>query len=184
MNLDRAVGLLMVSAASTLACAGCRGRAAVPSSASATAVAASGAASPESVVSAAPPVLGAADLAAYRRGHEQELELMRAALARLRRADGDRGSRLAAVRAADATDVERAGAAAAGVSPERYRALVARVDSVLLLRGRAAVGDAASGWMLGAASADEWRLLDSLRVELAVLRSRFGASAEDEGGTP
>lgn len=120
---------------------------------------------------------------AYRHGRERELVLMHAALARLRRADGDSGARQAAIRAAAEADIERAGAAAAGLTRERYRALVARVDSVLLERAREET-DSAPGLVTGAGSADDWRLLDSLRVELAVLRSRFGAAAEAGGGTP
>jgi hypothetical protein len=199
MTLVRTAGLLLVSAASTLACAGCRGHAAVPSSASATvppgggiaaaggnagAGAGAGIAVPGDgyAAGAAGQALTAADLLAYRRGREKELVLMHAALERLRRADGDRGARQAAVRTAAEAEVERAGAAAAGLTPERYRALVARVDSVLLERAREET-DSAKGSASGAGSADDWRLLDSLRVELAVLRSRFGASAE-AGGTP
>ena len=184
MTLVRTAGLLLLSAASTLACAGCRGRGAGPSSASATAAPPNAEASRGSVAATTQPALGAADLAAYRRGCEKELELMRAALVRLRRADGDSGSRLAAVRSATEADVERAGAAAAGVPADRYRDLVVRVDSLLLARGRGESRGIAVAPSLESASADEWRLLDSLRVELAVLRSRFGAAAEAGGGAP
>ena len=163
VTLDRAVGLSFLFAALTLACAACRDRdrAAAPHPTNQAAVA--------PAASARPLSLSPADLAAYQRGHERELELMRAALARLRRADGDSG---AWRRAADATmegQIERAGAAAAGLTPERYRELVSRLDSLLVEQGRE----------------PGWRLLDSLRVELAVLRSRFTATAAGErDGTP
>jgi hypothetical protein len=170
MASARAGGLLIATVASMIVCVGCRGRGSgLPPGASAPA------ASAGSVAAARPP-LTTADRAAYARGREREVALMRTALARLQHADGDSASRRAVVLALAAEGVEREGAAAAGLAPERYRALVARMDSLLRSRGRGAVSPGAGG------SADEWRLLDSLRVELAVLRSRFAATAGDPGG--
>ena len=107
---------------------------------------------------------------------------MRGAVARLYEADGDSGAHRAAARATVATEVEGAGATAAGLTNPGYRALVARVDSALLARAAALPddGDARAGRVSGALPPEEWRLLDSLRVELAVLESRFEAAAGEE----
>jgi len=94
---------------------------------------------------------------------------MQAALTRLRRAEGDSGVRQSAADAATGDKVERAAAEAAGLPPLIYRDLVTRLDSVLVAHGQE----------------PRWRLLDSLRVELAVLRSRFTATtAAERDGTP
>jgi len=179
MDLDRTVALVILSAFSTLALAGCRGRER----------AAGALASPARPAATAAPApratLAPADAAAYRRGREREVTLMRAAVARLYEADGDSGAHRAAARATVATEVEGAGATAAGLSIRGYRALVARVDSALLARAAAPPddGDARAGRASGALPPDEWRLLDSLRVELAVLESRFVAAAGDSRGS-
>lgn len=185
MNLDRAVGLVIMSAASTLALAACRSRDRTVATQQAAPDLSAAAAAP-----AARPALAPADAAAYRRGREREVALMRDAVARLHAADGDSVARRAAMRATVATEVERSGAAAAGLSPSRYRALVAHVDSALRVRAGALAreGGEADGGAAGSSDAlppAQWRLLDSLRVEWAVLRSRFVAESGDgRGWTP
>jgi len=176
MDLYRAGGLLITTAASTLVLSGCRGRHApqaprisVPA-ASAVPVSTPGSPSPS-----------VTDLAAYARGRSREVALMRAALAWLQRADGDSTARRAAALAASTVGVEREGASAAGLRPEAYHTLVLRVDSLLLSRGRSrpvAAADSPAASVGGGGST--WRALDSLRVELAVLRSRFIAASEDD----
>jgi len=178
MDLDRTVALVILSAFSTLALAGCRGR-------DRAAGALAEPARPAATTAPAPrATLAPADAAAYRRGREREVALMRGAVARLYEADGDSGAHRAAARATVATEVEGAGATAAGLTVPGYRALVARVDSALLARAAAppADGDASAGAgrASGALPPEEWRLLDSLRVELAVLESRFAAAAGEE----
>jgi len=93
---------------------------------------------------------------------------MQTALARLRHADGDSAAWRVAADATPDDLVERAGAEGAGLPPERYRDLVTRLDSLLVAHGEE----------------PRWRRLDSLRVELAVVRSRYAATAGDERGRP
>jgi len=180
MDLDRTVALVILSAFSTLALAGCRGR--DPAAGSSAAPGRPVAAPPAARATLAP-----ADTAAYRRGREREVTLMRAAVTRLYAADGDSGARRAAARTAVTTEVEGAGATAAGLTIARYRALVARVDSALLTRAGAPQDDrglrGGSGRASGALPPEEWQFLDSLRVELAVLQSRFAAAAGDSRGS-
>jgi len=120
----------------------------------------------DSVASAPPPVaegpylLVPSEATAYRRGREREIALLREALARHRSFTS-----LASI---------RAGAAAAGLPVDGYQLLVARVDSGLRLRSSVAADS------VGPARA-EWAELDSLRVELKVLRSRLDAVG---AGTP
>ena len=128
--------------------------------------------------------LAASDLTAYARGRSREVALMREALLRLSRAGRDSSSRRAVLRASAPVILEREGAAAAGLPVERYRELVARMDSLLRVRFREVrSGDSAEALRASGSDglADQWLLLDSLRVELAVLRSRFAAAA-GEGG--
>lgn len=180
MNLKRAGRLLILTAASPLVLdgwvTGCRGRgAAVPVHRAEAAPA---------VASTLRPPLDAADLPAYARGRTREVGLMREALGRLGRAGQDTASRHAALRSAEPATLERAGAAAAGLPLERYRDLVTRMDSMLRMRvreARSANGPEVPGSAGRGVSQGEWRLLDSLRVELAVLRSRFAAAAGEEG---
>jgi hypothetical protein len=123
-------------------------------------------ATPAAEPPAQPPAAGGpyllipSETAAYRRGREREITLLREALA------GHRSlSPLSSI---------MAGAAAAGLPVDGYELLVARVDSGLRLRA-AGTADAS-----GPAQA-EWAELDSLRVELKVLRTRLDAV---EAGTP
>ena len=95
---------------------------------------------------------------AYRRGREREIGLLREALARH-------------TSVPQATSIQ-AGAAAAGLSVDAYQLLVARVDSGLRLRS------ATDSIEPGRA---EWAELDSLRVELTVLRTQLDARGS---GTP
>lgn len=95
------------------------------------------------------------EAAAYLRGREREIGLLRDAL-----------TRHTAV--APATSI-RAGAGAAGLTVDAYQLLVARVDSALRLRSAGVTTDSS-----GPARA-EWAELDSLRVELTVLRTRLDA---------
>jgi hypothetical protein len=176
MDLSRAGGLLTLTVAATLVVCSCRDRA--PSGMPRT----SPPAPPAGSVAPRPP-LTAGELAAYARGREREVELMRTALERLRRAGADSAARAAAVLMV-ADRVEGEGAMAAGLETERYHALVARMDSVLRARSREAVevgGAVAVRASRDVGSVEEWRRLDSLRVELAVLRSRFEAAAVAEG---
>ena len=170
MDLDRSGGMLTLTVAATLVLSGCRDRApsAMPP---ATPPAPAGSAWP--AASRAP--LTAAELAAYARGRERELALLRAALDRLRRPGADSATRTEVV-AGVTTGEEREGAAAAGLAVERYHALVARTDSALRDRGRAAGAASEPPNPRDAGSVEEWRRLDSLRVELAVLRTRFEAA--------
>jgi hypothetical protein len=173
MPLQRAGGLRLVTAAVTIACASCRDR--HPSGPAGGAPASSPAAAPS------PAPLTGADLAAYARGREREVALLRGALDRLRRANADSAARREAVLGATLRSVEREGAAAAGLPLERYRALGARMDTVLRSRGQegASVEGVAGAPAAGdSGSRETWRRLDSLRVELAVLRSWFAAAAE------
>ena len=116
---------------------------------------------PPSPPTAVPYLLVPSEATAYRRGREREIALLRDAIARHR----------------SITPVSslEAGATAAGLSPDAYERLVTRVDSGLRLRTTLAARDSA-----GPARA-EWAELDSLRVELAVLRSRLDALGS---GTP
>jgi len=177
MNLRRAEGLLILSAASTLALAGCRDRDGSGLPRRAPASASSGG-------PAARASLAAADVSAYVRGRSREVALMRGALARLRQAGADGAERRAAMRSADSSELERAGAGAAGLGTAPYRALVARVDAVLLALGPSAGREGGSSPLPAPLTADEWRLLDSLRVNLAVLRYRFDAAAGEETAAP
>lgn len=102
-----------------------------------------------------PYLLIPAEATAYRRGREREIGLLRDALARH-----------AALTSASSV---QAGAIAAGLTVDAYQRLVARVDSALRLRSAAAPTDSS-----GPAKA-EWAELDSLRVELTVLRTRLDA---------
>jgi hypothetical protein len=122
--------------------------------------------------------LASTDLAAYERGRSREVTLMRAAFSRVDRA-ADSLARAAALAAANAAaaGAEREGAAAAGLPEASYRALVRRVDAALR-RLPAAQADSVAG-----TTPDEWRRLDSLRVELTVLRSRLAATTGGDGGT-
>jgi len=122
---------------------------------------------------AGPAEAGLINGTAYRRGVARELALVRAALAALRRTgSSDERSILAAGAAGDRTIVE--GAQAAGLPLDRYRRLVAVVDSLLLMNVArdAPAGPAALGAESGA--------LDSLRIELLVARSLLLA----EGARP
>jgi hypothetical protein len=110
---------------------------------------------------AAPYLLVPSETAAYRRGREREIVLLREALTR-----HQSFSPLASI---------TAGAAAAGLPVNGYRLLVARVDSGLRLRSALAPEDSS-----GPGRA-EWAELDSLRVELTVLRTRLDARGN---GTP
>jgi hypothetical protein len=179
MDVNRAGGLLALTVASTLVLSGCRDRE-PPAQARAMPPAPSGA-SVAPRASRAP--ITAVELAAYGRGREREVTLMRDALASLRR-DGADSSARAAAALSEAARVEREGASAAGLAAERYHALVVRLDSVLLARSREAGSPGAAPSHRDAGSAEEWRRLDSLRVELAVLRSRFEAAAVVEGVAP
>lgn len=105
--------------------------------------------------SAAAYLLTVTEAAAYRRGREREITLLREALTRHRSL-----SPLASI---------TAGAAAAGLPIDDYRLLVTRVDSGLRLRASLAPPDS------GGPGRAEWAELDSLRVELTVLRSRLDA---------
>ena len=184
MTLHRAVRSLIATAASTLVLAGCRGHG--PSVPSGSAGSRTPSADVEPGAPGAP--LTVADLEAYQLGEQRELELMRAALEWLRRADGDSAARRVAVLSTAAAGLEREGALAAGLGPDRYRALVARVDSVLRARGRAAASPGAGAGGSGAGEPGDdgavtrWRFLDSLRVELAVVRSRFAAAVGEGTG--
>lgn len=177
MDLKRAEGLLILAAASTLALAGCRDRDASGLPRRLPAAAGNGG-------SAVPAPLAAADVAAYVRGRSREVALMRGALARLRQAGADGAARRAALRAADSSDLERAGAGAAGLAVAPYRALLARVDAVLLARGPSAGREDGASPLPEPFTADDWRLLDSLRVDLAVLRYRFDAAAGEGNDAP
>jgi len=169
MHRTRAEGFLLLTAASIFGPAGCRDQAAGGPPRHTTAAAeAAGPSSP----------LGVADIAAYVRGRSREILIVRAALDRLRRAGTDSVRRHAALADADAPAVERAGALAAGLPEGRYRDLTTRVDSALLAKGASAASDDPE--RDDRIPADEWRLLDSLRVDLAVLRSRFEAAAGEE----
>lgn len=121
-------------------------------------VAGAPAASPPAVPAApalgGPYLLSASEAAAYRHGREREIALLRDAIAKHARLSLDTTTRL--------------GAAAAGLPLDAYRLLVARVDSGLRLR--AALPADSSG-----PARAEWAELDSLRVELTVLRSRLDA---------
>ncbi len=96
-----------------------------------------------------------AEAAAYRRGREREIGLLRDAL-----------TRHTAV--TPATSI-RAGAGAAGLTVDAYQVLVTRVDSALRLRSALAASDSSGP------ARTEWAELDSLRVELTVLRTRLDA---------
>ncbi len=96
-----------------------------------------------------------AEAAAYRRGREREIGLLRDALTRH-------------TSVTPATSIH-AGAGAAGLTVDAYQLLVARVDSALRLRS-AVVSTDSSG-----PARTEWAELDSLRVELTVLRTRLDA---------
>lgn len=108
---------------------------------------------------------------AYRRGREREITIARAALARaVRTPAGVHQPDLAVL----PDLMAREGAAAAGLDTDRYRRVVTRVDSLLRDRESQTSDDRPSG------PRPEWMTLDSLRVELAVLRSRLAAVT---GGT-
>lgn len=111
--------------------------------------------------SGVPYLLVPSEATAYRRGREREIALLREAISR-HRSFSPAASR-------------EAGATAAGLSPDAYEHLVARVDSGLRLRTALPAPDST-----GPVRA-EWAELDSLRVELAVLRSRLDALGS---GTP
>lgn len=167
--------VVLVLAASTLTLIGCRDRG--PGSATSTV-----AGRTAGGLASHPGALTAADLAEYARGREREVALLRDALRRLGAADGDSSAKRVAMSAAAENRVEGEGALAAGLTPDRYRSLTVLVDSAL--RGRevvvaGGVAQAARSPSNDAGSADDWRRLDSLRVELAVLRSRFAAAAGD-----
>ena len=115
-------------------------------------------------VAAAPYLLTAAEATAYRRGRAREIVLLRAALHRHIRNPGSATDSSITPQA-----LSRDGAAAAGLSIDDYVVVVSRVDSALRLRSasRTTTPDAAGN--------TEWAELDSLRVELTVLRSRLEA---------
>ena len=113
----------------------------------------------------APYLLIPSELIAYRRGREREIALLRAAVARRARNAGPMTDSSVTAEA-----LSRDGAAAAGLSVADYAVVVSRVDSALRLR-------ASSGTATSPGSA-EWAVLDSLRVELTVLRSRLEALGE------
>ena len=123
-------------------------------------------ATPVAGASTAPPtpegpyLLVASEAAAYRRGREREIALLRHALAR--HASLPPSASISG------------GAAAAGLTVSAYELLVARVESGLRLRSTSGADSS------GPARA-EWEELDSLRVELTVLRSRLDALGN---GTP
>ncbi|HKR56687.1 MAG TPA: hypothetical protein VJS20_10320 [Gemmatimonadales bacterium] len=95
------------------------------------------------------------EAAAYRRGREREIGLLRDALTRH-------------TALTPATSI-RAGADAAGLTVDAYQLLVTRVDSALRLRSALATPDSSGP------ARTEWAELDSLRVELTVLRTRLEA---------
>lgn len=120
------------------------------------------------------------DVAAYRRGVTREVTLVRAAIATLRRTgDADERAVVVAGAASERTSIE--GARVAGLPLDRYRQLVAVVDSLLLSRGAAAghSGPAVPGGSVrgGAPLAGIEASLDSLRVDLVVARSRLAAES-------
>jgi hypothetical protein len=123
---------------------------------------------------------GAIDGAAYRRGVTRELALVHAALAALRRTGNpDERSVLAAGASSERT--VRDGAQAAGLPLERYRRLVAVVDSLLLTKADAtADGGAPGGGAAVPSLGVAMGALDSLRIELVVARSLLIA----EGARP
>lgn len=114
---------------------------------------------------------GVIDVAAYRRGLTRELALVRAAVAALKRTGNpDERAVLAAGAASERTIVE--GAQAAGLPLERYRRLVAVVDSLLLTKADSVAGGAVREGRAGPAPLGAVAgVLDSLRIELVVARS-------------
>ncbi len=130
--------------------------------------------------------LGTAELMAYGSGHEREAALARAALAALRRARGEE-ERAILIAGADTLRTLLEGARAAGVRAPRYRRIVSAVDSLLLSReGGRARSPVRSNPRLTpqAESLASWILprLDSLRIELLVLRSRLAAETSRRCG--
>jgi|SRR5690349_16107538 len=105
--------------------------------------------------SGGPYLLVPSEAAAYRRGRQREIALLRDALARH-------------TPLTPAQSVQ-AGATAAGLTPGAYQLLVARVDSGLRVRMANSATDS------NPPARAEWAELDSLRVELTVLRSRLDA---------
>lgn len=123
---------------------------------------------------------GAVDVAAYRRGVTRELALVRAAVAALRRTgSSDERAVLAAGATSERTVAE--GARAAGLPLNRYRRLVAVVDSLLLTKADSTMGGPAREGRVGPAPLGAVAgVLDSLRIELVVARSLLLA----EGARP
>ena len=113
------------------------------------------------VRSSARPGLSASDLTAYERGRRREIELTRAALELVRQA-GSPAQHAVMEAVADPDHMATDAARGAGLTPEAYRAMVGRVDSVLVAESSLATDASA-------------QRLDSLRVALVVLRSRLAA---------
>jgi len=111
--------------------------------------------------SGGPYLLVPAEAAAYRRGRQREIALLRDALTRHT--------------SLSPAQSFQAGATAAGLTTGAYQLLVARVDSGLRVRPVMTAADS------GSPARAEWTELDSLRVELTVLRSRLDALGS---GTP
>lgn len=121
---------------------------------------------PKMAVAAQP--VSAEELAAYEAGRRQEINLTAAALALLDCANSAEQQTVLA--GAGATDrIERDAAADGGMRVSDYHRLVSRVDSVLQ-RQTSAPG--AAGPRIQVPQA---RRLDSLRVQLMVLRTRVAA---------
>ena len=129
------------------------------------------------LTAAAPLVV--ADLVVYGTGVEREAALTRAALTAMRRT-GDPNERAVLAAGAEPGRTSLDGARAAGVPLARYRQVVAAVDSLLVereTRERAGREVGAAPLSAQTESNSIWAVprLDSLRVELVVLRSRLAA---------
>lgn len=116
-----------------------------------------------------PSQLTNAEVRAYATGRRREIELTGTALQMLSRT-GNAAQRAVLSAGAAADHVEQEGAATAGMRVAEYRLLVARVDTLLRL-SLSLSGPDTSVRLAGSAM----HRLDSLRVELTVLRARVNA---------
>jgi hypothetical protein len=114
---------------------------------------------------------------AYQRGKTREIALATTALAVMRRTR-DPNARVIVAAGTGEAQLEIAGAEAAGIPVSRYRQLVVEVDS-LLAEGDGQVGGGPAAAMATIRTRAAWApRLDSLRVQLTVLRSRLAAESE------